>query len=178
MLDISKTAFESRSRAVASPLGAEEIPPGMTRRLAASSLSQHFVGQCAYERLRVAGAVQLMTEVMAARSYSMQRRLTHVVETRDRILDAAIELFGERGPQATTMNAVARRAEFLLWCFEWELKVWERVATAILPFGDLALRPGEVERWFGSTFDIERIARESDLAQWPRGWAAYLLTSS
>jgi SAM-dependent methyltransferase len=67
-------------------------------------------------------------------------------------------------------------AKFLLWCFEWELKGWERLATAILPFGNIALRPGEVERWFANTFDITRIAGESDLPKWPRGWAAYLLT--
>lgn len=67
-------------------------------------------------------------------------------------------------------------AKFLLWCFEWELKRWERMATAILPLGNIALRPGEVERWFANTFDITRIAGESDLPKWPRGWAAYLLT--
>lgn len=67
-------------------------------------------------------------------------------------------------------------AKFLLWCFEWELTAWERLATALLPFGELALRPGEVEHWFGSTCDIERIAGETDLPKWPRGWAAYLLT--
>jgi SAM-dependent methyltransferase len=67
-------------------------------------------------------------------------------------------------------------AKFLLWCFEWELNRWERVATALLPFGNLAVRPGEVEGWFASTFDIERIAGESNLPKWPRGWAAYLLT--
>ena len=68
-------------------------------------------------------------------------------------------------------------ARFLLWCFEWELKGWERLATAILPFGNLALRPGEVERWFASMFEIRRVAGESDLPKWPRGWAAYLLTA-
>ncbi len=67
-------------------------------------------------------------------------------------------------------------AKFLMWCFEWELKGWERLATAILPFGNIALRPGDVERWFANMFDITRIAGESDLAKWPRGWAAYLLT--
>lgn len=67
-------------------------------------------------------------------------------------------------------------ARFLLWCFEWELKGRERMATAVLPFGNIALRPGEVEQWFGSTFDITRIAGESGLPKWPRGWPAYLLT--
>jgi SAM-dependent methyltransferase len=68
-------------------------------------------------------------------------------------------------------------AKFLLWCFEWEPKGWERVAMAILPPRNITLRPGEVEQRFASTFDITRIAGESDLKKWPRGWAAYLLTS-
>jgi cyclopropane fatty-acyl-phospholipid synthase-like methyltransferase len=67
-------------------------------------------------------------------------------------------------------------AKFLLWCFEWALKSWERVATAILPFGNIVVHPGEIERWFGATFDIEQIAGETGLSKWPRGWAAYLLT--
>jgi SAM-dependent methyltransferase len=68
-------------------------------------------------------------------------------------------------------------AKFLLWCFEWEPKGWERVAIAILPPRNITLRPGEVEQRFASTCDITRIAGESDLKKWPRGWAAYLLTS-
>lgn len=48
---------------------------------------------------------------MAPRSYSMQRRSEHVAQTRERILDAALELFSKRGAQATTMNEVARRAD-------------------------------------------------------------------
>jgi AcrR family transcriptional regulator len=41
----------------------------------------------------------------------MQRRSAHVAQTRERILDAALELFSTRGAQATTMNEVARRAD-------------------------------------------------------------------
>jgi AcrR family transcriptional regulator len=41
----------------------------------------------------------------------MQRRSEHVAQTRERILDAALGLFSERGAQATTMNEVARRAD-------------------------------------------------------------------
>lgn len=74
------------------------------------------------------------------------------------------------------MSLAKPGARFLLWCFEWELKGRERMATAVLPFGNIALRPGEVEQWFGSTFDITRIAGESGLPKWPRGWPAYLLT--
>ena len=48
---------------------------------------------------------------MAPRSYSMERRSEHVAQTRERILEAALELFSTRGAQATTMNEVARRAD-------------------------------------------------------------------
>jgi AcrR family transcriptional regulator len=48
---------------------------------------------------------------MSPRSYTMQRRSRHVAQTRERILDAALELFSRQGAQATTMNEVARRAD-------------------------------------------------------------------
>ncbi len=67
-------------------------------------------------------------------------------------------------------------SKFLLWCFEWRLRWWERVLTRLLPFGALALEPGEAERRFGEYFEIERIAGEAKLRGWPRGFAAYLMT--
>jgi AcrR family transcriptional regulator len=48
---------------------------------------------------------------MAPRSYTMQRRSQHVAQTRERILDAALELFSKQGAEATTMKEVARRAD-------------------------------------------------------------------
>jgi AcrR family transcriptional regulator len=48
---------------------------------------------------------------MAPRSYAMQRRSQHVAQTRERILDAALELFSKQGAHGTTMNEVARRAD-------------------------------------------------------------------
>ncbi len=69
-----------------------------------------------------------------------------------------------------------RGAKFLLWCFEWEPRRWERAATAILPFGNLTMRPGEAQRSFADAFHIERIAGQTGLATWPRGWAACLMT--
>jgi cyclopropane fatty-acyl-phospholipid synthase-like methyltransferase len=66
--------------------------------------------------------------------------------------------------------------KFLLWCFEWELRPWERAVTAILPFGGMTLRPGEVQQRFAGSFDIKKIAGETGLRSWPRGWAAYLMT--
>lgn len=65
---------------------------------------------------------------------------------------------------------------FLLWCFEWVPSRWEKVAVAALPFGEVALLPGEVERRFGAQFEIDRLAGASGLKGWPHGWAAYLMT--
>ena len=67
-------------------------------------------------------------------------------------------------------------AQFLLWCFEWELRPLELLLTSVLPFGKLALAPGEAQRRFGDYFQIERLAGEANLPTWPRGWAAYLMT--
>ena len=66
-------------------------------------------------------------------------------------------------------------SRFLLWCFEWELRFEERLLTSIMPFGKLALAPGEVELRFGQDFAIESIGAEHNLRGWPRGWAAYLM---
>lgn len=63
-------------------------------------------------------------------------------------------------------------ARFLLWCFEWELDRRERLLTSVLPFGGLAMAPGETERRFGRAFEIERLAGEQSARGWPRGWAA------
>jgi AcrR family transcriptional regulator len=41
----------------------------------------------------------------------MERRSQHVVETRERIVEAATELFSKLGASRTTMNEVARRAD-------------------------------------------------------------------
>jgi hypothetical protein len=50
------------------------------------------------------------------------------------------------------------------------------MATAILPLGNLALRPGEAQRRFANAFHIEQVAAQTGLASWPRGWATYLMT--
>ena len=67
-------------------------------------------------------------------------------------------------------------SRFLLWCFEWKPRRSEQLLTRLLPFGDVSLAPREAEHRLGAYFDIERIAGESDLRGWPRGWAAYLMT--
>ncbi|GAB4098524.1 class I SAM-dependent methyltransferase [Sinomonas halotolerans] len=106
-------------------------------------------------------------------------RLTKVSGPFDVLVDYGT--FDDLGPRQRAayveqvVPLAAPGARFLLWCFEWEPRLWERAATAVLPFGGLALRPGEAERWFADRFDVERIAGETGLPSWPRGWAAYLM---
>ena len=53
----------------------------------------------------------------------------------------------DRAAYVDQVRALAKPgAKFLLWCFEWEPKGWERVAIAILPPRNITLRPGEVEQ--------------------------------
>ena len=66
-------------------------------------------------------------------------------------------------------------ARFLLWCFEWPATRLDRLLSAALPMTGMALVPGEVERWFGPSFDIERVAGASGLSGFVKGWAAYLM---
>ena len=64
---------------------------------------------------------------------------------------------------------------FLLYCFEWPLRRWERALLRVSFFGAMALEPGEVQRRFGRHFEIERIAGEIDYSRWPPGYAVYLM---
>ena len=48
---------------------------------------------------------------MAPRAYSMQGRAEQVARTRERIVDAALEVFTQRGARGTTMTEVARTAD-------------------------------------------------------------------
>ncbi len=65
---------------------------------------------------------------------------------------------------------------FLLFCFEWPPRWWERLLAFFGAFG--AIEPGEVERRLGEYFDIERIAgtTKPDFSTWPPGHATYLMT--
>jgi len=59
---------------------------------------------------------------------------------------------------------------FLLYCFEWTPRWWERPF-----FHSLACEPGEIERRFGSHFEIECYSRSVDYSQFPAGQAVYLM---
>jgi len=66
--------------------------------------------------------------------------------------------------------------QFLLFCFEWPLRRWERAMIRFGAFGAMALEPGEVEQRFGPTFEIERVAETRNERGWPRATATYLMT--
>lgn len=67
-------------------------------------------------------------------------------------------------------------SKFLMWNFEWETSAWERMAMKLVPFGNLTLPPGYVDEVFAPDFEVERVAGETGLKGWPKGWAAYLMT--
>jgi len=67
-------------------------------------------------------------------------------------------------------------SRFLLYCFEWQPRWWERLLFGAVFFGAMAMEPGEVERRFGKYFEIERIAGKVDYSNWPPGYAVYLMT--
>lgn len=66
-------------------------------------------------------------------------------------------------------------SRFLLYCYEWPLRWWERLLFRAAFFGAMAMEPGEVERRFGEHFEIERIASNVDYSNWPPGYAVYLM---
>lgn len=69
---------------------------------------------------------------------------------------------------------------FLLWCFEWTNRWWERILYAVVGgvLGHMHMSPGEVEDRFGEAFEVERIggSEHSDPSQFMAGYAVYLLT--
>jgi len=64
-------------------------------------------------------------------------------------------------------------SQFLLYCFEWESRWWERLLYTL---GAMQLDPGEAEQRFGPYFEIEVVARQVDYRQWPAGYAVHLMT--
>jgi cyclopropane fatty-acyl-phospholipid synthase-like methyltransferase len=102
-------------------------------------------------------------------------RLTHVQGEFDLLVDyGALDDLGDadRDRYVEQVTPLARSGgRFLLWCFEWQPRWWERM----LPVA-MTMAPGEVERRFGEAFSIEKIAGMVDWHSFPPGYAAYLMT--
>jgi SAM-dependent methyltransferase len=66
-------------------------------------------------------------------------------------------------------------ALFLLYCFEWHPRWWERLFGSAVRAG-AALEPGEAQRRFGRDFEMELIARRTAPSRAVRAYAVYLMT--
>lgn len=66
-------------------------------------------------------------------------------------------------------------ALFLLYCFEWHDRWWERLFGSALHAG-AALRPGEAQERFGRDFDMELVTRETGRSRSVQAYAVYLMT--
>jgi hypothetical protein len=62
-------------------------------------------------------------------------------------------------------------SRFLLYCFEWEPRWWERSSL----FG-MACKPGEIEARFGSYYKIDQYAKGTYDSWLMPAWAVYLMT--
>jgi len=65
-------------------------------------------------------------------------------------------------------------SQFVLYCFEWPLRWWDRVLTVLA--GSMAVEPGEIEDRFGRSFAIEEVARYTTGSKIMPAMATYLLT--
>jgi len=84
---------------------------------------------------------------------------------------------GDRDRYLTNILPLTRPgSQYLLYCFEWSIRWWERLLFRLVLFSAMAMEPGEVERRFGEHFHIEQIAREINYDSWPPGYAVYLMT--
>ena len=63
-----------------------------------------------------------------------------------------------------------------LYCFEWEMRWWERLLTKLFSAFGSVMEPGEVEQRFSPYFEIAKIAEHSEDSGWSRGEAVYLMT--
>ena len=71
----------------------------------------------------------------------------------------------------TLLRLTAPGSQYLLWCFEWAPRWWERLWHQLI-----AVVPGEVQARFGKYFEIEKVAgQEPDFSKFPPGFAAYLM---
>jgi cyclopropane fatty-acyl-phospholipid synthase-like methyltransferase len=106
--------------------------------------------------------------------------LQHVIGPFDFLLDyGAFDDLSPKDREKYFQNVLPlthQGSQFLLWCFEWELRWWERFFVTIFPFASIALQPGEVESYFGTHFAVKRIAGATDLRGFPHGYACYLMT--
>ena len=62
---------------------------------------------------------------------------------------------------------------FMLYCFEWPMRGWERLIKRWFSMTTGALEPGEAEGYFGHYFEIERSAGPINLNRYIAGEVVY-----
>lgn len=67
-------------------------------------------------------------------------------------------------------------SKFLLFCFEWDSRWWERMMEKVPFLGAMQLEIGEAERRFSPYFEIEVLSRSINYQEWPAGSAVYWMT--
>jgi SAM-dependent methyltransferase len=67
-----------------------------------------------------------------------------------------------------------QRSLFLLYCFEWETRWWERLFSGVVG-STMAIEPGEAQLRFGEYFTIERVAGGDTGSNFMPATATYLM---
>ena len=84
--------------------------------------------------------------------------LRHLLGEYDFLVDYGtfddLDAHGRERYVASVVPLAAPDSTFLLWCFEWPMRWWERRIPVLAP----ALESGEAERWFAPYFSVERVA--------------------
>ena len=102
--------------------------------------------------------------------------LKHVDGTFDLLIDyGTLDDLGPHDRDWYVRNVLPlthERSLFLLFCFEWKVRWWERMLSFL---GSVAMEPGEVVRRFGSSFRIEQIAGGPTGSRFMPATATYLM---
>lgn len=75
----------------------------------------------------------------------------------------------------TVLSLCKPTTVFLLWCFEWKLRWWERLIARLFDHA-AALEPGEIQDLFGGYFNIERLPPNQP-TDTPAKSATYLMSA-
>jgi len=103
-------------------------------------------------------------------------KLQHLGSTFDLLVDYGT--LDDLGPgqrdlyMQNVLPLTKRGGLFLLYCFEWKTRWWERLLS---PLGSMAMEPGEAHRRFGDFFDIEQVAGGPTGSSFMPATATYLM---
>lgn len=127
------------------------------------------------------GAIELGRERAAEAGVSVNfiqddlTNLQHIQDTFDLLVDyGTLDDLSLKNREHYVQNVLPLShpgSQFLLYCFEWEPRWWERLLNLAWAF-----YPGETQERFGTWFEIDRYASEGSGSKLMPGWAVYLMT--